>query len=492
MEEKNLLLNGDILLNRWRVLEKIGEGTFSQIYTAFDLQNTAHKVAVKVEAPSQMKPVLEWESQVLIELQKKCPYVCKYIHHGKHGDNVILVMELLGDNMSKMRSQPDAANGVPLTKSISAAIQMLDCLETFHGAGYIHRDIKASNFALNNGKDNKKYYIIDFGLSKSHLDAQGVPLVPREKAEFRGTSMYASLQAHRREELGRRDDLWSWMYLVLDFIRGELPWAYDAQKKNREVVVELKEYFTDLHPEQMVEGLPGARHLLTIMEYLNSLGYGDLPNYNLIRKHIKAVEDINDEESLLEEWDAMRDTRERAEKWMKALDQTMMGDETLLKVAKHYGSFFGVEEATIDELLKVQELIWNVEKRLEKKKSQSLPPMIQSFGERRDAEQKKKLQALQKRREADMFIRQGLESTKRLKQTPTEENNTPNTTVGPPRLPADSSTAPSPSETPKPIEAPKHIDTQKPADNAVPIGPMHFTEAEDKNRRPPKRSRWDA
>ncbi|KAH9052093.1 hypothetical protein Ae201684P_013596 [Aphanomyces euteiches] len=477
MDEKNLLLNGDILLNRWRVMEKIGEGTFSQIYTAFDLTNSAHKVAVKVEAPSQMKPVLEWESQVLLSLQKKSPYVCKYHHHGKHGENFILIMELLGDNMSKIRSQPDATHGVPLTKCVSAAVQMLDCLESFHNAGYIHRDIKASNFALSNGKEaNKRYHIIDFGLSKQHLDPEGKPMMAREKAEFRGTSMYASLQAHRREDLGRRDDLWSWMYLVLDFIRGELPWAYDAQKKNREVVIEMKEYFTELHPELIVEGLPGARHLLAIMEYLKTLGYADAPNYNFIRKHIKAVEDINDEESLLEEWDAMKDTRERAAKWVISMEQSLMSDETLLKVAKHYRSFFELENATAVELLQLQERIWQVEKRINKR-SLDLPPTIQSFGERRLAEQKKKLEALQRRREGDLLIRQSLDSAKRLKVI-----------AGAPKF--DQVKAVVDASTPlvgTPIEKPSGNTqtTQPPVERPV-------ADTDDKSRRPPKRSRWDA
>ncbi|KAH9141198.1 hypothetical protein AeRB84_014607 [Aphanomyces euteiches] len=481
MDEKNLLLNGDILLNRWRVMEKIGEGTFSQIYTAFDLTNSAHKVAVKVEAPSQMKPVLEWESQVLLSLQKKSPYVCKYHHHGKHGENFILIMELLGDNMSKIRSQPDATHGVPLTKCVSAAVQMLDCLESFHNAGYIHRDIKASNFALSNGKEaNKRYHIIDFGLSKQHLDPEGKPMMAREKAEFRGTSMYASLQAHRREDLGRRDDLWSWMYLVLDFIRGELPWAYDAQKKNREVVIEMKEYFTELHPELIVEGLPGARHLLAIMEYLKTLGYADAPNYNFIRKHIKAVEDINDEESLLEEWDAMKDTRERAAKWVKSMEQSLMSDETLLKVAKHYRSFFELENATAVELLQLQERIWQVEKRINKR-SLDLPPTIQSFGERRLAEQKKKLEALQRRREGDLLIRQSLDSAKRLKVTAGEETQAPK---------FDQVKAVVDASTPlvgTPIEKPSENTqtTQPPVERPV-------ADTDDKSRRPPKRSRWDA
>ncbi|EQC41622.1 CK1/TTBK protein kinase [Saprolegnia diclina VS20] len=409
-EEKNLLLAGELLLGRWKVLEKIGEGTFSQIFTAFDITNTALKVAVKVEAPSEMKPVLEWESQVLVALQKRSPYVCKYYHHGKHGDNFILIMELLGDNMSKLRGAPDAAHGVPLSKAVAAGIQMLDCLESFHNAGFLHRDIKASNFALSNGAAaSKKYFVIDFGLSKQHLTPDGDVIAAREKAEFRGTSMYASLRAHRREELGRRDDLISWFYLVLDLIRGELPWAYDAQKKNREVVVELKEFYSEMHPEKLVESLPGARHLLKIATYLETeLAYGDAPNYSLLRKSLKAVEDKDDEQVLLEEWDAMQSTESRAAAWTERHQLEQLTDETLLKVAKHYGSFFDLSDT--DALFALQKHIWTVERRVAK-----AALAFQTFSERRLREQKRRHEAMLKRRDSDMRVRESMGAAQRLK-----------------------------------------------------------------------------
>ncbi|OQR96788.1 tau-tubulin kinase [Thraustotheca clavata] len=506
VEEKNLLLAGEVLLGRWKVIEKIGEGTFSQIFTAFDLTNTSLKVAVKVEAPSEMKPVLEWESQVLLALQKRSPYVCKYYHHGKHGDNFILIMELLGDNMSKLRGAPDATHGVPLAKCVAAGIQMIDCLESFHDAGFIHRDIKASNFALSNGPAvNKKYYIIDFGLSKQHLTPEGAVVSAREKAEFRGTSMYASLRAHRREELGRRDDLWSWFYLVLDFIRGELPWAFDAQKKYREVVVELKEYYSEQHLPQLVDGLPGSRHLLKIAEYLSTLEYADAPNYTFLRKCLKAVEDKDDEEILLEEWDSMETTKMRVQTWQERLEKEQMSDETLLKVvAKHYGSFFDLTDMSVNELLRVQEDIWKVERRVSKNAL-----AFQTFGERRLREQKKRQEGLQKRREADMRIRESMESAKRLKaqheaqreaareaarakeiakearnspKPATEQEAAPSLTT--PVATTPSTTQSSKAQTPSATQAPKTATPPASTESPAPVP------SNDPPRR--KRTRWDA
>lgn len=56
------------------------QGTFSQIYSAYSIEDGS-RVAVKVEAPSSLKPVLEWESLILKSLQD-CPHVCRYFYHG--------------------------------------------------------------------------------------------------------------------------------------------------------------------------------------------------------------------------------------------------------------------------------------------------------------------------------------------------------------------------------------------------------------------------
>jgi tau tubulin kinase len=44
---------------------------------------------------------------------------------------------------------------------------MLTAIREVHEHGFIHRDVKASNFVLS--LDNKRIYIVDFGLAKRHL-----------------------------------------------------------------------------------------------------------------------------------------------------------------------------------------------------------------------------------------------------------------------------------------------------------------------------------
>lgn len=51
-------------------------------------------------------------------------------------------------------------------------VQMLDSIEDLHDRGFIHRDVKPSNFLLGRGR-KRHVYLIDFGLCKPHLDALG-------------------------------------------------------------------------------------------------------------------------------------------------------------------------------------------------------------------------------------------------------------------------------------------------------------------------------
>lgn len=97
---------------------------------------------------------------------------------------------------------------------------MLAAIENVHSAGIIHRDIKPSNFVMGRSSDDKNHvYLVDFGLAKEHLDLKtGLPLHPRGNTDFRGTIPYASINAHLKSELSRRDDMWSFFFVILEFL----------------------------------------------------------------------------------------------------------------------------------------------------------------------------------------------------------------------------------------------------------------------------------
>ena len=162
--------------------------------------------------------------------------------------------------------------------------------------GYIHRDIKPSNFVIGKGRSNNKVYLVDFGLSKIHLNELGVPDQQRKNADFRGTIAYASLNAHNKivfvcykQDLSRRDDLWSWYFVVLDFFNEELEWRTCKSNKMDEVKVIKAKCLSDPENNLWKTTTKGIPELKQIYYSISKLGYPDKPDYEFIRTQLKIL-----------------------------------------------------------------------------------------------------------------------------------------------------------------------------------------------------------
>ncbi|KAA6369162.1 MAG: putative protein serine/threonine kinase, partial [Streblomastix strix] len=105
-------------------------------------------------------------------------------------------------------------------------VQAIEALQALHQAGFIHRDIKPSNFVIGSTVEtSNNIYIIDFGLCKKLHMKDGIVVKPSTKGNFRGTVRYASINSHRKRELGRQDDLMSLIYIFVEFYTGRVPWG---------------------------------------------------------------------------------------------------------------------------------------------------------------------------------------------------------------------------------------------------------------------------
>ncbi len=86
---------------------------------------------------------------------------------------------------------------------------------------YVH------SIAGTDGDRQRTLYIIDFGLARQYRDRHTLELIPSRGhvRGFRGTPRYASVHVHREQDLARRDDLWSLLYILIEFCVGDLPWG---------------------------------------------------------------------------------------------------------------------------------------------------------------------------------------------------------------------------------------------------------------------------
>lgn len=190
---KSILDSNKIIKGRWKPIKKIGQGAFGEIFQAKNIVS-GELVAIKVERLDSKKQVLKLEVAVLKKLQD-CPYVCRFLTCGRFDEYNYMVMELLGENLSELRRrQPGGFFSISTTFRIG--IQMLKAIEAVHNLGYLHRDVKPSNFVLGTGSKRKNAYLIDFGLARRYLLPEGRVRPPRESAGFRGTARYASINSH--------------------------------------------------------------------------------------------------------------------------------------------------------------------------------------------------------------------------------------------------------------------------------------------------------
>ncbi|GMR32018.1 hypothetical protein PMAYCL1PPCAC_02213, partial [Pristionchus mayeri] len=95
--------------------------------------------------------------------------------------------------------------------------ETLNAVTTLHELGYIHRDVKPHNFAVGLGLNERRIYIIDFGISRKFLDEKKQFVrVPRERVQFLGTLKYCSRACHLEKEQSVKDDLECWAYMCLE------------------------------------------------------------------------------------------------------------------------------------------------------------------------------------------------------------------------------------------------------------------------------------
>jgi hypothetical protein len=123
--------------------------------------------------------------------------------------------------------------------------------------------------------------LIDFGLSRRFVSEGWEHLPARRHPGYTGTTRYASLHAHDRQELSRRDDLISWFYSIVECARGETPWPGNSDKRK---AVRIKR---KISTKRLCAALPSG--FVRIWEIIGSLRYEDAPDYEQIKRIIKQA-----------------------------------------------------------------------------------------------------------------------------------------------------------------------------------------------------------
>ncbi|KAL6972987.1 [pyruvate dehydrogenase (acetyl-transferring)] kinase [Sarracenia purpurea var. burkii] len=163
--------------NTFEKLDKIGQGTYSNVYKARDLI-TGKIVALKKVRFDNLEPEsLKFMAREILVLRKlDHPNVIKLegLVTSRMSSSLYLVFEYMEHDLAGLA----AVQGVKFTESeVKCYIkQLLSGLEHCHNNGVLHRDIKGSNLLIDNEGILK---IADFGLASFYDPEQKQPMTSR-------------------------------------------------------------------------------------------------------------------------------------------------------------------------------------------------------------------------------------------------------------------------------------------------------------------------
>lgn len=273
-----------IVGGKYRLIRKIGSGSFGDIYLAVT-SNNQEEVAVKLESQKARHPQLLYESKLYKILQGGVgiPIVRWY---GQEKDYNVLVMDLLGPSLEDLFNF--CSRRFTMKTVLMLADQMISRVEYVHNKNFIHRDIKPDNFLMGVGRHCNKLYLIDFGLAKKYRDTRSKLHIPyREDKNLTGTARYASINAHLGIEQSRRDDMESLGYVLMYFNRSSLPWQglKAATKKQKYEKISEKKMSTPV--EVLCKGFPAE--FAMYLNYCRGLRFEENPDYMYLRQLFRIL-----------------------------------------------------------------------------------------------------------------------------------------------------------------------------------------------------------
>jgi serine/threonine protein kinase len=273
----------DFILN-----DRIGHGGFGEVWASTSLADHC-PVAIKIQTHGRdQNQILHAESQILMNLQDSTSFP-RFIRYWEDENAAYLAMERLEGTL-KQTTDTAHERRLSLKHVAIRALQMLRPIAALHAHGYVHRGIKPGNFMQRPGSYPPEMCLIDFGLAKVWRNEEGV-VPPRKHAlGFTGTYRYASIRSHEGVELSCRDDLISFLYIVIEMLAPPLPWQH---QEDLDAVVELKKK----SKTRLLIGLPSQ--FQEIQNYIDGLQYEDFPDYDWLNGKFEKLRAIGEREEQL-------------------------------------------------------------------------------------------------------------------------------------------------------------------------------------------------
>jgi hypothetical protein len=232
------LLEGKVLVNRYRIEQVIGRGGFAAVYSAAD-ERLGRTVAVKVitlAAPDtatheQLRERFQREARSAAGLPQH-PNVVTVYDFGTDPETGIdfLVMELLrGEDLASRLSREPR---LPLEVALGILREAVEGIAVGHRAGVVHRDVKPGNVFLAEPLTDEPFRVcvLDFGIARVIAD-EGTAHRLTQQGSTPLSPAYASPEQLAGEiDLTCASDVFSLGVLAYQLLTGERPFGTERRR----------------------------------------------------------------------------------------------------------------------------------------------------------------------------------------------------------------------------------------------------------------------
>lgn len=210
--------DGRLLVGRYLLLEKIGEGGAAEVFRARD-ERLERVVAVKLLRLQYVSDPM-WRQRFEVEAKAAAgllhPGIVNVYDFGEGPDGTMfIVMQYVeGQNLRDVLRKRGRMSPA---EAASLARQVCDALSIAHNAGLVHRDVKPQNILIDSRGDAR---LTDFGIVK----ALSGPALTQTGMTF-GTAAYLSPEQATGAPVGPTSDIYSLGCVIYEMLSGTPPFS---------------------------------------------------------------------------------------------------------------------------------------------------------------------------------------------------------------------------------------------------------------------------
>lgn len=272
--EKIEFAQGEVILDRFRIEKRLGEGYSATVYQATDLAMN-REVALKV-IPSGLIAAERVRREIQTAASLNHPNIVTVHDFIETPDYYVVVMELVKG--ATLRHALRRKGRIPWQKAVYVASQVAEALKEAHAHEIIHRDIKPENIMITR---DGRIKLADFGISV---------LIQRGNHERRasGTPGYMSPEQLTGRYVDETTDLFALGVVLYEMLTGKNPFYADSLKETALRVMS----FTPPPPSAVFPALPAALDAVV----MQAIGKDPEFRFQSAAQFIKALREVQESE----------------------------------------------------------------------------------------------------------------------------------------------------------------------------------------------------